>query len=246
MKWRTELATREGGSEWELIKILLKGEGYSNKTNTATNTRLWLNYPSWSRPHSHWSATGPRNKQPQKPTRECSETNNSSSYWTAPVRPVEHTGQTGPCEITLTETEDFHRRLLHQSGWCSTPVRPVQAKKPQIHEPNLPGPKLKQTRNNNHTTHQGTHEHVHLSKIQLRVGIGQTSERLGKTWALEMNSNPRVNYPKSNSRSTDSLHEFAQDFGDSWNNSWALHSQDLVYRNLLNREESKKTHQEHH
>jgi hypothetical protein len=32
--------TREGGSKWELIKILLKGDGNSNKMNTASNTRL--------------------------------------------------------------------------------------------------------------------------------------------------------------------------------------------------------------
>jgi hypothetical protein len=31
-----------GGSEWELIKILLEGDGDSNKTNTASNTRLRL------------------------------------------------------------------------------------------------------------------------------------------------------------------------------------------------------------
>jgi hypothetical protein len=33
---------REGGSEWEPIKILLEGDGDSNKTNTASNTRLRL------------------------------------------------------------------------------------------------------------------------------------------------------------------------------------------------------------
>jgi hypothetical protein len=31
---------RGGGSEWEPIKILLKGDGDSNKTNTASNTFL--------------------------------------------------------------------------------------------------------------------------------------------------------------------------------------------------------------
>jgi hypothetical protein len=36
--WRT----REGGSEWEPIKILLEGDGGSNKMNTASNTHLWL------------------------------------------------------------------------------------------------------------------------------------------------------------------------------------------------------------
>jgi hypothetical protein len=30
----------EGGSEWEPIKILLEGDGGSNKMNTASNTRL--------------------------------------------------------------------------------------------------------------------------------------------------------------------------------------------------------------
>jgi hypothetical protein len=35
--------TREGGgSEWEPIKILLDGDGISNKMNTASNTRLRL------------------------------------------------------------------------------------------------------------------------------------------------------------------------------------------------------------
>jgi hypothetical protein len=33
--WRT----REGGSEWEPIKILLEGDGNSNKMNTASNMR---------------------------------------------------------------------------------------------------------------------------------------------------------------------------------------------------------------
>jgi hypothetical protein len=31
--------------------------------NTASNTHLRLNYPSWSRPRSHWSATDPRNQR---------------------------------------------------------------------------------------------------------------------------------------------------------------------------------------
>jgi hypothetical protein len=35
----------------------------SNKMNTASNTRLRLSYPSWSRPRSHWSATDPQNQQ---------------------------------------------------------------------------------------------------------------------------------------------------------------------------------------
>jgi hypothetical protein len=52
-----------GGGEWEPIKIVFEGDKGSNKMNTASNTRLLLNYPSWSRPRSHWSATDPRNQQ---------------------------------------------------------------------------------------------------------------------------------------------------------------------------------------
>jgi hypothetical protein len=33
---------QRGGSEWEPIKILLEGDGNSNKMNTASNTRLRL------------------------------------------------------------------------------------------------------------------------------------------------------------------------------------------------------------
>jgi hypothetical protein len=53
-----------------------------------------------------------------------------------------------------------------------------------------------------------------------------------------------VNSPKSNSRSPESLHGFAQDFGVSRNTSWALHSQDFVHQNLLNQGKSKKSRQE--
>jgi hypothetical protein len=34
--------TREGGREWEPVKILLEGDENSNKTNAASNTRLRL------------------------------------------------------------------------------------------------------------------------------------------------------------------------------------------------------------
>jgi hypothetical protein len=57
------MANHRGGSEWEPIKILLEGDKGSSKMNAASNTRLQLNYPSWSRPRSHWSATDPRNQQ---------------------------------------------------------------------------------------------------------------------------------------------------------------------------------------
>jgi hypothetical protein len=55
---------------------------------------------------------------------------------------------------------------------------------------------------------------------------------------------PRVNSPKSKPRSPESLHGLAQDFGDSRNISWGVHSQLHVHQNLPNQEESKKSRQE--
>jgi hypothetical protein len=63
INWRTETANQRGGSEWEPIKNHLEGDRGSNKMNTASNTHLRLNYPTWSRPHSYWSATDPRDQQ---------------------------------------------------------------------------------------------------------------------------------------------------------------------------------------
>jgi hypothetical protein len=91
----------ERGSEWEPIKILLEGDRDSNKMNTTSNTHLQLNYPSWSRPRSHWSAT----HQPSNPKHANTHSGNlygllpvlhrsdrclrRSDRWTEPVRPVD-------------------------------------------------------------------------------------------------------------------------------------------------------------
>jgi hypothetical protein len=42
MKLKDQYSEPERGSEWEPIKILLEGDGNSNKMNTASNTRLRL------------------------------------------------------------------------------------------------------------------------------------------------------------------------------------------------------------
>jgi hypothetical protein len=86
-----------------------------------------------------------------------------ASTWPTPVRPLSTTGQTGPCWWNLgTSTE----RPLHRSGWCSSPVRPVQARKPQIYQAGLSNSKLTQTRNSSNTGQQRTHPDVHPSKTQ--------------------------------------------------------------------------------
>jgi hypothetical protein len=97
--------------------------------NTASNTHLQLNYPSWSRPHSHWTATNPRNQQTTfraKLTNTHSRNLHSllpmlhqSDRWPAPVRPVtpvrpvDRTGQPGGCSSRTTNVpkslSDFSR-----------------------------------------------------------------------------------------------------------------------------------------
>jgi hypothetical protein len=88
----------EGGSEWETIKILLEGDRDSNKTNTASNTRLRLT----TQVGQAHAATGVlldlvTNKQPYEP--KLTNTHNGnlhsllplldrSDRWPAPVRPV--------------------------------------------------------------------------------------------------------------------------------------------------------------
>jgi hypothetical protein len=103
-------------------KILLEGDRGSNKMNSASNTRLRLNYPSWSRPRSHWSATDPRNQQASsepKLTNTHSENLHGllpvlhrSDRWPAPVRPgtpvrpVDRAGQGGGYSSRTTNVPD--------------------------------------------------------------------------------------------------------------------------------------------
>jgi hypothetical protein len=135
---------QRGGSEWELIKNLLEGDRDSNKMNTTSNSRLQLNYQSWSRPRSHWSATYPRNQQnnlssQNSPTRTA-ETYTAcclcytgqtdglrrSDRWTKPVRPVATTAaqqmfqrasmtSLGPGTKTPPKHNLQGRRTLHKT-----------------------------------------------------------------------------------------------------------------------------------
>jgi negative regulator of sigma E activity len=155
-----------GGSEWEPIKILLEGDGNSNKTNTASNTRLRLT----TQVGQIHVATGVllnlgTNFQPYRPE-------NAAEHQT--TSPLTNTGQTGEHHRSdrtlLVKLGDFHRVTPHRSGRCNTPVKPVTARKSQNTKqanraPNRPKLKTAATRDNNkHTqtftrakTQQGLH-----------------------------------------------------------------------------------------
>jgi hypothetical protein len=66
--------------------------------NTASNTRLRLNYPSWSRPSSHRSGTDPRNQQTTFRAKTHLHGQRKLARLAAcatPVTPMAHAGQTG-------------------------------------------------------------------------------------------------------------------------------------------------------
>jgi hypothetical protein len=192
-------------------------------------------YPSWPRPRNHWNATGPRNQQPTSPTRTQRKSNSSltdlhrSGWWAPLVRPVPagetwelpqkgpYTGQTGSSQ----ETPNLPNR--------PTELQTDPNSKQQLHRTIMNSPKRSPKQN------------------WTGVCTGQTGEKY-RSDRCDLGSrdehHPWVSSPKSNSRSPKLLHGFAQDFRDSRNTSGALHSQDFVHKNLLNQEQSKKSHQE--
>jgi hypothetical protein len=100
----------KGGSEWEPIKILLDGDRDSNKMNSTSNTRLRLNYPSWS------SATDPRNQQTTFRAKTHKHAQRKLARLAAcatPVRLVNRAGQAGgysSCTTNVPESlSDFSR-----------------------------------------------------------------------------------------------------------------------------------------
>jgi hypothetical protein len=112
--WRT----REGGSEWEPIKILLEGDGDSNKTNTASNTRLRLT----TQVGQAHTAIGMlldlgTNKQPFQPKHTKTHNGNlhgllpvlhRSDRWPVPIRPVDNAGQAGGYSSRTTNVPESH------------------------------------------------------------------------------------------------------------------------------------------
>jgi hypothetical protein len=117
----------ERGSEREPIKILLEGDGGSNKMNTASNTRLRLT----TQVGQAHTATGvlldlETNSQPHRPENAAEHKTRASLTYTG------HAGEHHQSDRSLlVKPGDFHRIALHRSGQCNTPVRPVSAKKPQ-------------------------------------------------------------------------------------------------------------------
>jgi hypothetical protein len=150
--------TREGGSEWEPIKILLEGDGDSNKTNTASNTRLRFT----TQVGQAHAATGVlldlgTNKQPSEPKLTNTHSGNlhgllpvlhRSDRWPAPVglvipvRPVDKAGQAGGCSSCTTNVpeslSDFFRPWNKNTPKNTTCTEGKLYTKPSKTTPNRP------------------------------------------------------------------------------------------------------------
>jgi hypothetical protein len=115
------------GSEWEPIKILLEGDGYSNKMNMASNTRLRLTTLVGQ---AHVATGVPLDLGNQHTT---FRPENAAEHQTS--SPLTNTSQTGEHHRSgrslLVTLGNFHRKAPHRSDQCNTPVRPVSARKPQ-------------------------------------------------------------------------------------------------------------------
>jgi hypothetical protein len=140
------------GSEWEPIKILLEGDGDSNKTNTASNTRLRLTIQVGQ---VHVATGVPldlgTNKQPSEPNHTNTHSRNlhgllpvlhRSDRWPVPVRPVDRAGQAGGCSNRTTSVpkslSDFSRPWNKNTSKNTTCKEGKTLHKPNKATPNRP------------------------------------------------------------------------------------------------------------
>jgi hypothetical protein len=188
------------------------------------------------------------NKQPSEPKLTYTHSGNlhdllpvlhRSDRWIEPVRPVATAaaqqmfqiaswtslgpGTKRPSKHNLHGRRTQHKANQNTSKTAKNRLAPTQPKDTWIQQ---------LTRGK---SHKG------LTPVRPVKSTGQT----GVTWAARDEQNPRVNSSKSNSRSPNSLHGSEQDFGDSRNTSWALHSQVMAHQNSLNQKESKDFRQEY-
>jgi hypothetical protein len=176
--------TREGRSEWEPIKNLLEGDGDSNKTNTASNTRLQLT-TQVGQAHTATAVLLDlgTNKQPSEPKLTNTHSGNlhgllpvlhQSDRWPAPIRLVDRAGQAGGCSSLTTSVpeslSDFSR------PWNKNTPKTQSARKEKTYA------RLSKTTPNKPRTDQQhhdpkTHEQaVHPRQIPQMTYTGQTGQ----------------------------------------------------------------------
>jgi hypothetical protein len=176
--------TREGGSEWEPIKILLEGDRDSNKTNTASKTRLRLtNQVGQVHAATEVLLDLGTNKQPPEPKHTNTHSGNlhgllpmlhRSDRWPAPVRPVGRASQVSGYSSRTTSIpeslSDFSRPWNKntpktQAAWKENPTQNLTN---QL--------QTNQELTSSTKTQRHTSQAVHLRQIPQVTRTGQTGQ----------------------------------------------------------------------
>jgi hypothetical protein len=151
--------------------------------NAASNTRLRLNYPSWSRPRSHWSATDPRNQQTTfgaKTLQLAQRKLARLAACAAPVRPVDRAGQAGGCSSRTTNVpeslSDFSRT------WNQNTPKNTTCKKEEPFTNQAKHLQNSQDLTSTNTTQRHTDSATHPRQIPQRVHTSQTGQEHRSDW----------------------------------------------------------------
>jgi hypothetical protein len=149
--------------------------------NTTFNTCLRLNYPSWSRPRSHWSATDPRNQQTTFRAKTHQHTQRKLARLVAcatPVRPMACTGQIGG------QPGGYSSRTTNVPGSLSDSSRPWNRNTPKTQPARKKNPSQSlakqlqtvQELTSNNTTQRHTNQAIHLRQIPQRAHTSQIGQ----------------------------------------------------------------------
>jgi hypothetical protein len=182
--------TRKGGSEWEPIKILLEGDRDSNKTNTASNSRL-----------RHTTQVGQilaatevlldlgTNKQPFEPKHTNTHNGNlhellpvlhRSDRWLAsvrpvtPVRPMDSAGQAGGYNSSTTSIPESLSDFSRPWNKTTPKTQPTRKENPTQNLTNQLQTNQEQTSNTK--TQRHTSQAVHVRQIPQVTRTGQTGQ----------------------------------------------------------------------
>jgi hypothetical protein len=144
--------------------------------NSASNTRLRLNYPSWSRPRSHWSAIDPRNQQTtfRAETHQHHSGNlhgllhvlHRSDRWPAPVRPVDRAGQSDGYSSCTTNVLERLSDFSRQRNKNTLKTQPHRTR--TLHKAN---------QNSTNITQRHTDSATHPRQIPQMAHTGQTGQK---------------------------------------------------------------------
>jgi P pilus assembly chaperone PapD len=144
--------------------------------NTTSNTRLRLNYTSWSRPRSHWSATNPRNQQKTFRAKTQQHTQRKFAWLAAydtPVRPMACADQTGGQSRTINVPESLS---YFSRPWNQNTPKTQPAWK-ENHTQNLARQhQTDQELTSNNPTKRHMDLAAHKRQIPQRVHTGQTGQ----------------------------------------------------------------------